>query len=244
MSERNDSGATGSAKVPVVAVDGPSGVGKGTVCARLADYTGFHLLDSGALYRLVALASERTGIDSNDAAALAQVAQALPVSFETGAGDEPVIVRLNGEDVGKAIRSESCGSRASQVAAHPAVRDALLDLQHGFRRAPGLIADGRDMGTVVFPDAGLKIFLDASAQVRAERRHKQLMGKGIGVSLAALFDEIAERDKRDRNRAVAPLRAAPDAVQIDTSALSIDAVMEAVLAALRDAGITGTKGSA
>ena len=224
-------------QVPVVAIDGPSGVGKGTVCSRLSIVTGFHLLDSGALYRLVALAAERAGVDVNDESALAHLARDMPVSFSPGGAGETATVLLDQEDVGILIRTEACGTRASLVAAHPAVRLALHELQCSFRQAPGLIADGRDMGTVVFPDADAKIFLEASVQVRAERRYKQLMGKGIGVSLAALSDEIAERDHRDRNRPVAPLCAAADAVIIDTSDSPIDSVMQQVVAVVASRGI-------
>lgn len=215
-------------KTPVIAIDGPSGSGKGTVSRLLAERLGWHLLDSGALYRLVALAAANHGIGLDNQAGLETLAAHLDVQFTAGTGAEPVVV-LEGEDVTDAIRTEACGNAASQVAALPAVRQALLARQRAFREAPGLVADGRDMGTVVFPDAEVKIFLTASAEERARRRHKQLKEKGVSGSLSALVAEIAERDERDRRRAVSPLKAAPDAAVLDSTALGVDAVLERVL---------------
>ena len=208
---------------PVVAIDGPSGAGKGTVARRAAGALGWHLLDSGALYRLVALAAAEAGTAVDDAAGLAALASALPVRFEREA------VWLGTREVSGEIRSEACGTAASRVAALPAVRQALVGLQRSFRRPPGLVADGRDMGTVIFPDAELKVFLTASAEERARRRYKQLKEKGFDVNLPALFAEVEARDRRDAERAVAPLRPAPDARIIDSTAMTIDAVVAAVL---------------
>jgi 3-phosphoshikimate 1-carboxyvinyltransferase len=213
---------------PVVAIDGPSGSGKGTIARRVAQALGWHFLDSGALYRLVALAARRRGIDLDDAAALAGVAAGLDVRFDiTASGEERIL--LDGDVVTSAIRTEEAGSGASRVAALQAVRDALLGRQRAFRRPPGLVADGRDMGTQVFPDATLKVFLTASPAERAKRRHKQLKDKGIDVSLAALSRDIEERDRRDSERSVAPLVAAEDARVLDSTGLSIDAVTKTVL---------------
>lgn len=214
--------------VPVIAVDGPSGVGKGTLCRSLAEALGFHLLDSGSLYRLTALAAARAGLRDDDAGGLVQVAATLDVRFDSGEDD--LVVLLAGADVTAAIRTESAGMAASKVAIVPEVRAALLQRQRDFRRAPGLVADGRDMGTVVFPDAPLKIFLVASPAERARRRHKQLSEKGVDANLAALETEIAERDARDAGRASAPLKPAPDAVILDTDDLGIDAVRDRALA--------------
>lgn len=212
--------------VPVITIDGPGGAGKGTVSRLLAHRLGWHLLDSGAMYRVSALAAVKQGVDFDDDTALAGVARALDVRFE--AGDGGVRVWLAGEDVSQEIRSEACGELASRAAAVATVRAALLARQRAFCRAPGLVADGRDMGTVVFPAAELKIFLTASAEERARRRHKQLIDKGISVSLAQLFDDIVERDRRDSERKVAPLKPAEDAIEIDTTGLSIDEVVNQV----------------
>ena len=214
--------------VPVLTLDGPSGVGKGTTARRLADALEWHLLDSGALYRLVGLAAQRDSVSTGDHEALARLAGGLDIQFGTGPdGAEQVV--LDGWDVTDEIRTEDAGRRASAVARVPEVRDALLSVQHGFRTPPGLVADGRDMGTHVFPDATLKVFLTASSDERARRRHKQLKDKGIDVSLSALSQDIAARDRRDSERAVAPLRPAADAKVLDSSQLTIEQVVETVL---------------
>jgi cytidylate kinase len=217
---------------PVVTIDGPSGSGKGTVSRAAAKSLGWHLLDSGALYRLVALAGRRAGVDLDDAVALGHLAGELDIRFDsTAAGEE--IVYLGGQEVTRDIRTESAGSDASKVAALPSVREALLERQRRFAMAPGLVADGRDMGTVVFPDARVKIFLTASADERAARRYKQLKEKGVAATLAALSKEIAERDQRDITRAVSPLVASADAVLLDTTGMPVDAVVERVLRIVR-----------
>jgi len=208
---------------PVIAVDGPAASGKGTIAAGVAAALGFHYLDSGALYRLVALQALEHGIDAGDAQALAAAAAALPVAFRGGR------TLLEGRDVTDLIRGEAASRMASAVAVHPGVRAALLARQRAFREPPGLVADGRDMGTVVFPDAALKVFLTASAEERARRRHKQLIEKGISITIDSLLRDIRERDARDATRAVAPLAAAPDAVLLDTTDLSIAAATDAVL---------------
>jgi CMP/dCMP kinase len=214
--------------VPVLTIDGPSGSGKGTVSRAAAKALGWRLLDSGALYRLVALAGRRAAVGLDDAPRLSKFAQALDIRFGSGpAGEE--IVWLEGRDVTRDIRTEEAGNDASRVAALPAVRTALLERQRRFALPPGLVADGRDMGTVVFPGARVKIFLTASPQERALRRHKQLKEKGVTANLAALSLEIAERDRRDMTRSASPLVASADAVLLDTTGMSVDAVVDRVL---------------
>jgi len=213
---------------PVVTIDGPSGSGKGTISRAVARHAGWHLLDSGALYRLVALAGATAGAPPDDVARHAALARAMRVEFGWRADGEEQ-VRLDGRDVSADIRSETAGAGASRVAAWPEVRAALLTRQRAFAEPPGLVADGRDMGTVVFPRADLKIFLTATPEERARRRYKQLKDKGSDVSLAALSREIAERDLRDRTRQVAPLRPAADAEQLDSTGLNIEAVVARVL---------------
>lgn len=229
------------ATVPVITIDGPSGSGKGTVSRALAERLGWHWLDSGALYRLVALAAQHEGLDPERAADVeraAELSRALPVEFVPAAGDEPV-VRLAGEDVTLALRTEACGEMASRLAGHPGVRQGLLQLQRDFRRAPGLVADGRDMGTVVFPDAPLKIFLVASAHERARRRHEQLLALGINANLSRIYAEIVERDRRDAARKHAPLIAATDAHTLDTTDLDPKTVVERVFQQAAEAGLAG-----
>jgi cytidylate kinase len=214
--------------VPMIAIDGPTASGKGTVAQRVAQALGWHLLDSGALYRLCALAALRGGVDLDDTVALAALAGALPVRFVAGG------VQLDGDDVTAAIRDEAVGNAASRIAVQPALRTALLGLQRGFRRPPGLVADGRDMGTVVFPDATLKVFLTASVESRAQRRYKQLIEKGFSANLPDLLRDLEERDERDAKRAVAPLRPAEGAVVIDSTHLDIDRTVAEVLGVYRD----------
>jgi cytidylate kinase len=212
---------------PVLAIDGPSGSGKGTVSRRVAAALGWHLLDSGALYRVLALAAQVAGIPASAPTRLEALARGLEVEFGDLGGDE--CIRLDGRDVTRAARTEECGNRASELAIIPEVRAGLKDLQRGFRRPPGLVADGRDMGTVIFPDAGLKIFLTASAAERAQRRYNQLKQQGLNASLDALFRDIAARDDRDHNRAVSPLQPAADAVRLDTTGMGIGQVVAHVL---------------
>jgi len=219
--------------VPVIAIDGPSGSGKGTVSRRVAEALGFHLLDSGALYRLVGLAGSRAGLDPADEPGHAAIAAAMEVRFGTGPGGGEA-VWLAGEEVTDAIRTELAGSLASRVASIPAVRAALVGRQRRFAAPPGLVADGRDMGSVIFPQALLKVFLTASAEERAARRHKQLKDKGLNVSLAGLSREIAERDLRDSTRAVSPLAAAADAIYLDSTRLTPEEVVARVLRLARE----------
>lgn len=223
--------------VTVIAIDGPSGSGKGSIALMVARRLGFHVLDSGALYRLLALQAIGQGIAADDEAALAAVAADLPASFEEGAPGEPARVLLAGRDVGDRIREEDVGQFASRIAAFPAVRSALLDRQRAFAGTPGLVADGRDMGTVVFPAAPLKIFLDADVEERARRREKQLLGQGVSANFARLVDELRARDDRDRNRPVAPLRPAADAVVIDSTHLGREEVFQQVMALVGARGI-------
>jgi CMP/dCMP kinase len=220
-------------EVPVIAIDGPSGSGKGTVSRAAAKALGWALLDSGALYRLIALGGRQAGMDLSNGAALAALARQLDIRFDsTPAGEE--IVWLGGREVTRDIRTEAAGNDASKVAALPPVRAALLERQRRFAVAPGLVADGRDMGTVVFPGARVKIFLTASAEERAARRYKQLKEKGVAATLAALSKEIAERDQRDISRTASPLVASEDAVLLDTTGMSVDAVVERVLSVARE----------
>lgn len=210
--------------IPVVAIDGPSASGKGTVAQLVAQRLGYHYLDSGALYRIVALAAARRGISWQDEAALAAMAQTLNIRFEQGE------IILDGVIVSNDVRTEEMSRGASEVAVHPAVRRALVALQHSFRQAPGLVADGRDMATVIFPDAGTKIYLTASAEVRAERRHKQLMEKGIDANLSEILQDLQQRDTRDSQRLVAPLQKSAEAALLETSNLTIEEAVQAVLA--------------
>ncbi|MGE6108651.1 (d)CMP kinase [Aeromonas sobria] len=212
---------------PVMTIDGPSGAGKGTLCQLLAAELGWHLLDSGAIYRVLALAALHHDVELDSEAALVPLAANLDVQFQVDG--EQVRVVLEGEDVSRTIRSQEVSDAASKVAVFPRVREALLRRQRAFRQVPGLIADGRDMGTVVFPEAEIKIFLDASAEERAQRRYKQLQDKGFDVNFERLLTEIQERDDRDRNRAVAPLKPAEDALVVDSTALTIDEVLATVL---------------
>jgi len=208
---------------PVIAIDGPTASGKGTVASLVAQKLGFHYLDSGALYRLVALASEKQGIDSKNGPELGRLIPKLLISFKNNN------IFLNGEEVTDIIRTENIGLRASVVAVHPEVRLALVDLQRSFRQSPGLVADGRDMGSVIFPDAVLKVFLTATASARAERRYKQLIAKGISAKLSDLLQDLQERDARDSSRGAAPLIIAEGAKVLETSDLSIDQAVKTVL---------------
>ena len=212
---------------PVIAIDGPSGSGKGTIARRVAAALGFHLLDSGALYRLTALAARRRGVDIDDVPGVVRAAREMRVAF--GADDGGEAVWLDGDAVEAELRTEECGRLASRIAAVPEVREALKERQRDFREPPGLVADGRDMGTAIFPGAELKIFLTASAGERARRRYKQLKDKGIDVTLTGLARDIAERDRRDTERSVAPLVPADDAIVIDSTSLDIEQVTKKVL---------------
>lgn len=209
--------------IPVIAIDGPSASGKGTVAQLVAQRLGYHYLDSGALYRIVALAAEQQGISWQDETALAGMASKLHINFDHGE------IYLDGKIITEDVRTENISRGASEVAVHPAVRRSLLDLQHSFRQLPGLVADGRDMASVVFPDAQTKIYLTASAEVRAERRYKQLMSKGIRANLLDILQDLQKRDARDQQRLVAPLQQSIDAKLLETSQLSIEQAVEAVL---------------
>jgi len=220
-------------KIPVVALDGPSGSGKGTVGQLLARRLGWHFLDSGALYRSLGVAAEQAGVDLNDKTALARLALEMSLRFTPREAADTVDVQLNGQEIGDRLRTEASGRRASILAAIPEVRRALLQKQHSFRQPPGLVADGRDMGSTVFPDAILKVYLTATPDVRAERRYKQLKDKGFDVNLRGLFDEIRERDARDAVREVSPLKPAKDACILDTSQLDISGVVERVYGLLQ-----------
>ena len=217
-----------SGAVPVIAIDGPSASGKGTVAERVARALGFRYLDSGALYRLATLGAMRRRLPLTDAEALARAAREMEIAFRDGS------LWLDGEDVTEAVRSEEVSAATSRVAASAAVREALLGRQRQFREAPGLVADGRDMGSVVFPDAALKVFLTAEVPVRAERRHKQLMEKGMYAKMSDVVEDLRQRDTRDSTRPVAPLKHYPDALFLDTSALSIDQAVGQVLAWYRE----------
>jgi cytidylate kinase len=216
---------------PVITVDGPSGSGKGTLAGLLAERLGWHLLDSGALYRIVGAQAVARGLALDDEAVIAEMAAGLDIRFE----DDRVLV--DGEDLTRAIRTEAVSSAASQVAALERVRQAIFDLQRAMRRAPGLVADGRDMGTVVFPEAELKVYLEASPEVRAQRRYNQLKNKGLSVNLRALLASIRERDERDTRRAVSPLRPAQDAILVDSTELTIEEVLDRVLAEAEKRGL-------
>ena len=220
------------AEVPVITVDGPSGTGKGTLCIYLADWLGWHLLDSGALYRVLALAALRAGTDLDDEQTLVALARDLDVAFERD--EKGMRVKLDGEDVSGRIRTEECGNAASRIAAMAAVRAALVERQRAFQQFPGLIADGRDMGTVIFPQAPLKLFLTASPAERAKRRYKQLIEQGISVNLHRLSADITERDERDSKRAASPLKPASDAITIDTTRDDIEAVKARVATLVRE----------
>ncbi|MBU6198824.1 MAG: (d)CMP kinase [Xanthomonadaceae bacterium] len=219
--------------LPVLTIDGPSGSGKGTVSRMVAETLGWHLLDSGALYRAVGFAAGMEGLDLSDSEAVTRCAQTTKIAFhDPGDGSETRVI-VNGMDATDELRTETCGAAASAIAAIAGVRAALFDKQRAFRKAPGLVADGRDMGTVIFPDAGVKVFLTASAEERAKRRHKQLKEKGLGVTLAALLREIQARDVRDAGRAVAPLKPAADATVIDSTGMPVERVVAAVLELVR-----------
>ncbi|MGH8434334.1 MAG: (d)CMP kinase [Pseudomonas sp.] len=228
-----------SVQAPVIAIDGPSGSGKGTIAGLLAKKLGWSLLDSGALYRLLAFAARNHGVDLTNEEAMKVLAAHLDVQFIAATNGQPQRIILEGEEVTDAIRNEQVGAGASQVAALPAVRDALLQRQRAFLEAPGLVADGRDMGTVVFPEAPLKIFLTASAEERARRRYLQLKAQGDDANLTSLLDEIRARDERDTQRAVAPLKPAPDAIQLDSTELSIEQVLERILSEVANRDLAG-----
>ncbi len=236
--KENDDGAKGiivAEDSPVIAIDGPSGSGKGVITHKLAAHLGFHILDSGALYRLVGLAAKKHGISIDDEAALAEQARTLDVRFEpTGDPEEPLRILLEGADVTLELRTDEAGVDASRVSTLPGVRDGIGELQRSFKRPPGLVADGRDMGTVVFIDALIKIYLTASVQARAKRRYNQLKDKDISVSLHDLFQSIQARDERDMNRKVAPLKPAADAYVIDSTELDIEQVFAQVLSIVNE----------
>lgn len=208
---------------PVIAVDGPSASGKGSVAEKVADYLGYHYLDSGAIYRILAFAAYKAGIDWSDEQSLAELASRLNIDFKQSE------IFLDGDRVSEAIRSEAMGRGASEVAVHPAVRAALLQLQQNFRKTPGLVADGRDMASVVFPDAKLKIFLTASTEIRAKRRHLQLINRGLSADYQAILDDLTQRDLRDSQRSAAPLKQMPDALLLDTTNRTIQEAVDFIL---------------
>jgi len=224
---------TSSPSVPVLTIDGPSGSGKGTISRMVAEKLGWRLLDSGALYRAVGYAAGMEGLDLSDAEAVTRCAQTTKIRFQAAHDGEDTHVLVNGHDATDELRTETAGAAASAIASIPSVRQALVDMQLAFRKSPGLVADGRDMGTVIFPDAPFKVFLTASAAERAKRRYKQLKEKGLSVTLATLQREIEARDTRDASRTVAPLKPAVDAVFIDTTGMGIDDVVAKVLAVVR-----------
>ena len=214
--------------VHVIAVDGPSGTGKGTICSHLANWLGWHLLDSGALYRILVVAAEKYKLELNNESTIADIAESLDVEFQQPQPGQDITVIFEGDDISQKIRTEACGNSASQIAVLPQVRSALLERQRQFQQPPGLVADGRDMGTVVFSDAALKIYLIASAEERAKRRYKQLKQKGFDVNLPRLAADIAERDTRDSQRTISPLKPADDAIIVDTTIMEISEVIKKV----------------
>lgn len=221
--------------VPVLTIDGPSGSGKGTIARIVAERLGWHLLDSGALYRAVGYAASMAGLDLSDMEAMTRCAETTKITFRDPKDGRETRVYVNSHDSTDDLRTETVGAVASAIAAIPSVRTALVDKQLSFRRLPGLVADGRDMGTVIFPDAGVKVFLTASAEERAKRRYKQLKDKGLAVTLASLLREIEARDARDAARPVAPLKPALDAVLIDSTGMPVDAVVDKVLSLIQPA---------
>ena len=214
--------------VPVITIDGPAGSGKGAVARQLAEMMGYHYLDSGALYRILVYSSQQKHIEENDTNALVELCQHMSVHFKIMSAEENVRTYLNNQDVSDQLRTEECATRASQLATYPQVRSALLEKQLEFRKPPGLVAEGRDMGTIVFPDAKSKVFLTASTHERARRRQKQLMKQGISASLDRLLQEIEARDSRDENRVISPLRPATDAALVDSTNLSIEQVVQRI----------------
>lgn len=217
-------------KINVITIDGPSGTGKGTIATRLAQELNWNYLDSGALYRVLAYAAVQQNIAADDVEALSELAEFLPVSFVTHSAEQEYAICLQGNDITNEIRTEQISAMSSKVASYPEVRSSLLVLQRSFYQPPGLVTDGRDMGTVIFPDACLKIFMTANSDIRAQRRHQQLIAKGIDVTLARIQQELEVRDRRDRERSVSPLKPADDAIIVDTSNKSIDEVLTEVLA--------------